>query len=634
MRVTQSMYYKTMNSNSNNVTKGLFDVNKQISSGQKIQYAYEGSETFINTLRLDDEVATHTQVKNSASSAFKFSTQTDTVLGDFTKTLDSFKTKLISAANVGANSDNSLDAIAKELRSMKNHLINLSNTSVNGSFLFSGSATDTKPISQDGSYNGNDADLKAFFGADANQKYNISGSQLFLGEESRINRTITTNIALKDSRTGQIANEDNTLGDITNNSNDQTFYLRGRNSDGSSIKERFTLNSTASIKNLLQSVENSFLPNSVNVSLDQGGNIVIEDKRSGSSKLDFQLVAGESIEDDIDNLVPSIEFNKSALTSNSSVTGSESAIYDRVFFSKDGATLSSNVSQTLNSDNSFAVDSTKLSEVFSSLSSSLDIEGKRLDGSTFNINVTLGSPASVSGDYNYNINNGDGVDTNGADVTYRQFLDVINVAINNQDPSTAPVVPPAQNSYQSAIQESNKFSEVELSADGKISFRDLNNNPTLADISIADSNSDDFSNTNGAIATFQTNNALTIRDPKTDFFARIEEAIVAVESHNAYPDGNDDNARNGGIQNAIQIIDDVSEHVFRTQSQTGAQSNAIDSQIQRTDTLIVTTQTLRSEIVDTDIADSVLRLNQLSLNYQAMMSTISRVSQLSLVNYL
>ncbi len=634
MRVTQSMYYKTMNSNSNNVTKGLFDVNKQISSGQKIQYAYEGSETFINTLRLDDEVATHTQVKNSASSAFKFSTQTDTVLGDFTKTLDSFKTKLISAANVGANSDNSLDAIAKELRSMKNHLINLSNTSVNGSFLFSGSATDTKPISQDGSYNGNDADLKAFFGADANQKYNISGSQLFLGEESRINRTITTNIALKDSRTGQIANEDNTLGDITNNSNDQTFYLRGRNSDGSSIKERFTLNSTASIKNLLQSVENSFLPNSVNVSLDQGGNIVIEDKRSGSSKLDFQLVAGESIEDDIDNLVPSIEFNKSALTSNSSVTGSESAIYDRVFFSKDGATLSSNVSQTLNSDNSFAVDSTKLSEVFSSLSSSLDIEGKRLDGSTFNINVTLGSPASVSGDYNYNINNGDGVDTNGADVTYRQFLDVINVAINNQDPSTAPVVPPAQNSYQSAIQESNKFSEVELSADGKISFRDLNNNPTLADISIADSNSDDFSNTNGAIATFQTNNALTIRDPKTDFFARIEEAIVAVESHNAYPDGNGDNARNGGIQNAIQIIDDLSEHVFRTQSQTGAQSNAIDSQIQRTDTLIVTTQTLRSEFVDTDIADSVLRLNQLTLNYQAMMSTISRVAQLSLVNYL
>ncbi len=634
MRVTQSMYYKTMNSNSNNVTKGLFDVNKQISSGQKIQYAYEGTDTFINTLRLDDEVATHTQVKNSATSAFKFSTQTDTVLGDFTKTLGSFKTKLISAANVGANSDDSLDAIAKELRSMKNHLINLSNTSINGSFLFSGSATDTKPISQDGSYNGNDADLKAFFGADSNQKYNITGNQLFLGEESRIKREITTNIALKDSATGLIATEETTLGDITNNTNDQTFYLRGRNSDGSSIKERFTLSSTASIENLLQSVENAFAPDSVNVSLDKGGNIVIKDKQSGSSKLDFQLVAGESVENDIDNLVPSIEFNKSALSANSSATGSESAIYDRVFFSKDGANLSSNVSQTLSSDNSFAVDSTKLSEVFSSLSSSLDIEGKRLDGSTFNINVSLGSPASVSGDYNYNISNGDGVDTNGADVTYRQFLDVINNAINNQDPSSAPVVPPAQNSYQSAIQESNKLSEVELSADGKISFRDLNNNPTLADISIADSNSDDFSNTNGAIATFQTNNALTIRDPKTDFFARIEEAIVAVESHNAYPDGNDDNARNGGIQNAIQIIDDVSEHVFRTQSQTGAQSNAIDSQIQRTDTLIVTTQTLRSEIVDTDIADSILRLNQLSLNYQAMMSTISRVSQLSLVNYL
>jgi len=43
---------------------------------------------------------------------------------------------------------------------------------------------------------------------------------------------------------------------------------------------------------------------------------------------------------------------------------------------------------------------------------------------------------------------------------------------------------------------------------------------------------------------------------------------------------------------------------------------------------------LHSSVVDTDLAESSLKLAQLRLNYQAMLSTVSKVSQLSLVNYL
>ncbi|MBD3799514.1 MAG: flagellar hook-associated protein, partial [Epsilonproteobacteria bacterium] len=37
--------------------------------------------------------------------------------------------------------------------------------------------------------------------------------------------------------------------------------------------------------------------------------------------------------------------------------------------------------------------------------------------------------------------------------------------------------------------------------------------------------------------------------------------------------------------------------------------------------------------IDTDIAEATLRMQQLSLNYQALLSNITKISKLSLVNY-
>ena len=44
--------------------------------------------------------------------------------------------------------------------------------------------------------------------------------------------------------------------------------------------------------------------------------------------------------------------------------------------------------------------------------------------------------------------------------------------------------------------------------------------------------------------------------------------------------------------------------------------------------------TIRSSVIDTDLAEASLELTQLTLNYEAMLSTVGRISQLSLVNYL
>ncbi len=703
MRVTNSMQYRDIYGENNKTGQALFDVNKQISSGQKIQYAHEDNATFIDTMRLDNEVTTLTQVKKSTQSAYKFSTQTDTVLGDFSKALDTMKVKLINAAN-GTHSDASLNAIAQELRGLESHLKNLADTSINGQYLFSGTQTSTKPLDNESNYTGNDGALNAFLGNDIKQKYNISGADLFLGEESNTQRKITTNIkqlSLNDlypdvmqsdiltrgSAQEKYITTDNTIRDLMGDTDNDTtndaishFYIRGTKSDGTSFKQSIAMTSDQKVGELLSAIETKFGAGSVDVSLNEHGQIEIKDKLSGSSKLDFHMIGavdfdttGDDLADindavaypapntgSIDNLSngetdfkkiidgvsaalnPSLhvkEFNKSALTS-AVATTADGLMYDRTLFAQDGMKLQSNVSQILKDDNSFAVDATKLGDVFSNISSTrIRVEGLQTDGVTpYSVDVVFGAnPAtdivevrSVPADaLLYNVGDGKGNDTVAADMTYRQLLDVVNMAMNGE-------VPTDNNAdYRAKIQNANANSSIALSNDGKIVLKDLTNSSTSTKATLAmyDTSSDNFT-TNASVATFNANTALTIRDPKTNFFSQIDEAIKAVEEGRYRADGDAKDPRNGGIQNGIAIIDDLNEHVNRMQSQAGSQSQSLSAAINRTDMLLVNTKILRSEVIDVDIAEATLQLQQLTLNYQAMFSSISRISQLSLVNYL
>jgi flagellar hook-associated protein 3 FlgL len=134
--------------------------------------------------------------------------------------------------------------------------------------------------------------------------------------------------------------------------------------------------------------------------------------------------------------------------------------------------------------------------------------------------------------------------------------------------------------------------------------------------------------------TFNTNNAVTVRDPKTDFFKTFDAMITAVENHKLYPDSSSGDVRNVGIENAIKMMDDLQDHVFRSHSQVGAQSNTLTKSLERTEILKMSSVALRSSVIDTDLAEAYLTLEQLNTNYQAMLSTVGKISKLSLVNYL
>ena len=693
MRVTSSMYYHSLyGTNNSKLNNELFDVNKQIASGLKIQYAKDDVTTFTQTMRLDNEMTTLGQIKKSTESGYKVSNQSDVVLNEFDSSMNRMRTLLVQAAN-DTNDDVSQDAIAQELRGIEKNLKSLANTSINGQFLFSGSAVNVKPIDDNGKYHGNDKSMNAFLGSNNQQEYNLTGKDLFLGDEVMVKREIvsnTTNINLLQKYSNLQASTDdakplspestirNLMGDtdrvVDNVNKKHFFYLRGTKSDGTAFNEKFQMKDSDKVSELLQQIGNAYGNtldlDIVDVTLDGTGGIVVKDKQNNSSKLDFHMVGATDYngnaadvvnidalnagETNFDKIIlgtstapnPSLfvkEFNVSNLTpSSANVTRIDGLAYDRTNFTKDGSILNANAMQVTRADNSFATYSTLLSEVADLTQgtpntldgTTLELKGTNINNATYDVTINLnsaGSTFSVNGGGTYNIFNMDTPTRTATDadkVTYQQLMDVINMAVTDNFPAGN-----TAQDYDDAINISNQSGRTALSYDGKINFEDGTSHDTLATISIYDTNSGTFGGDSSAL-TFNTNSSLTVSDPKTDFFKAIDDMIRAVEEHKNYPDAENGNPLTVGIENAIQKMDDLQAHVQRMHSKVGANSNTLNTSLERTQLLEVSTQTLRSSVIDTDLAEASLRLQQLSLNYQAMLSTVGKISKLSLVNYI
>jgi len=802
MRITQSMYYQVQNSNSNNLSQQLFDVNRQIASGQKFEYAYEAPTSFADTMRLDNEINTFKQVSTSANSGLKFSQQTDSTISSITATLDQFKTKLIQAGSA-ANSPQSMQALAGEMRGLETQLKSLANTSINGQYIFSGSMVNQKPIDANGNYLGNDQSLTSFLGSNATQAYNVPGSDMFLGQESTTKRVITTNVQnfnqsalhphiMTDTSlpastgTQQFIAPTDTIRDlmgasstaVDNTSSQNHFYISGTSHDGSTFKTTINMNDGDSVQSLLdkigQAYGNTSINKVVNVNLNAVGQIEIQDNLPGSSKLDFHMVGNVDSSGSVVNLdtlnsngTHVLDFTKSALTSYtaqvgqqqdqftpdsfslnmdmrtqsgdlatsstllknifpsnissiklggtdasgnsvtssftigatstvqdlltaikgsygttpdfainmsngqinfSTATGATNGIniqltsldasnnataglssnagitYDNAAFTQSGNTLLSNVPQIVKSDNSYATNSTKLSDVagtspFVSTGApqQLKLSGTNINGTPFNAQIDIkntadgGSTFSLDGGTtNYAIYNMASPRTavDGNDMTYKQLTDVVNMVVSNTLPASN-----TSTNYDNAVTSADSKSTVSLDVKGQIQFEDKNASTTKANISFSDANSTSTTLIGSGLE-FNANSALTISDPKTDFFASIDAIISSVEQGKYRADASSGDLRNAGIQNGIQMIDNLDRHISKEQSKSGVQSQSLQAASDRAQTLTLNAQSLRSNVTDTDIAQATLQLSQLQLNYQAIYSTISKVSQLSLVNYI
>ncbi|MCQ2727614.1 flagellar hook-associated protein FlgL [Helicobacter pylori] len=427
MRVTFGSKYNQMNHYQNALQNKINDANTQIASGLKIRYGYQNSDINNQNLKFQYEENTLDQGIDVAQNAYTSTLNTDKALQEFSKTMETFKTKLIQSAN-DVHSETSRAAIANDLERLKEHMMNVANTSIGGEFLFGGSKVDRPPIDSNGKYHGNGEDLNALISSDNLVPYNISGQDLFLGADKDKHKLITTNIklfnqnklhpdvmdALEHSSLPEevfIKPSDTLRELIGDNDKDPTndpkefFYLQGVRPDGSSFKEKFALDkayqnqeSATKVSDLLDKIGHAYGNTSqnkvVDVSLNNWGQIEIKNLTPGSENLDFHLISSDGDFDDLDALRSSgkrvTEYVKSAFVTDRSL--SQVKAVPNMYNPK----VLEIPSVFVTKDNVLANKNTKLSEIFGNKVETLKINASRLDDTSAiqipNLPITLDIP--------------------------------------------------------------------------------------------------------------------------------------------------------------------------------------------------------------------------------------------------
>lgn len=427
MRITNQLQSRQNLLNYQSSAAKNYDSIEKLSAQMKITRPYEDVGIYVDATRLDYEATTLEQIKEATTKASEFAKNTDQTLNDFADTLDSFKVKLIQAANSGEHSTTSRVAIANDLKAMRDQLVSISNTAINGQYLFSGTAVDTKPISADGTYNGNGNNIEVLAGSNLTVPFNIPGEGLFLGRDNDYAKQVTTNITLinkheelnpqtvneeymrltdeiykfigTDYRTSAKITADGKMNYTTDFTRDKVatlpptvFFMQGQRPSGESFSTKFELSADAKVSDLLEqmgrAMGNTDTNKVVEVSINKDAQIQMTNLQNGNEMMSFSIfgltaqegTAAQNTLWDTDTIKKetSLEKIKKAVADGNvhltSFIGSPNYVspddgiatatdYDKVNFANKGATVQNNTSQIVRKDNSFATNNTRLSEV-------------------------------------------------------------------------------------------------------------------------------------------------------------------------------------------------------------------------------------------------------------------------------
>jgi len=631
MRVTNQFLFDNFKSDNGKVLNELNRLTSQVSSGQKIQNSYEDSAVYADILRFNSQESELAGIKERSVQARSLTDASDSALSEFTQTLRDFNTKLIAASNATMNSDN-LETIAIELEEQKKHMISLANTQMNGQYLFSGSATNTKPIDDEGLYHGNDNALMTLVGNGIEIQSNVDGKSLFLGDDLSVHKTIQTNVKLTNQISEEPLTVESSIQDMVGdefNSNVR-FFISGTKSDGTAFKSIVDMDPDAKIESLLSEIKDGY-GGDVKVELNDNGNIEITDLKSGYSQIDFKMVGvqGASAHTNLNDVTGEkiISFSKSNYTS--IIDGNnESLQMDQQYFEKSGGKLEGNVALIYNG--AFADDTTKLSDMMSSNplpDKMFDMRVTDINGDEKNIQLDLSTTSAFIVDgTSYNIYNADETTTDGSDFTIGQLNNIIAMTISDKLPTSNDIT-----GFNDAIIEAKKLIDVDINKSGHLEINDKSENLSNIQFAMYDSDANDFSKTNTPSLSFMSNNAVTVSQANLNFFDEIDSIIASVR--NGVINLNSD-SRSIGIQNSITKLEQMNNHFNNAQSQIGIRSKSLQIAEQKASALEINVMQLKAETTEVDMAETIMKLNQVTLSYQAMLQTITKVNSLSLLNYM
>lgn len=172
--------------------------------------------------------------------------------------------------------------------------------------------------------------------------------------------------------------------------------------------------------------------------------------------------------------------------------------------------------------------------------------------------------------------------------------------------------------------------------EGKLFFKDnTENTQTLAKINIK------FSDTKlekdikkGDPFSFMANNTLTVVSANVNLFSSLDTAANAVRAGLKRADADAKDARNIGVQNSIEAIDQLLDHLNRVHTQNGSTTKSLELSHKKSVMTQLNVKELKSMAISADLGEGSVTLAQRLVSYQSLLSLIGKVSRLNLVDYL
>ncbi len=359
--------------------------------------------------------------------------------------------------------------------------------------------------------------------------------------------------------------------------------------------------------------------------------------------------------------------------------------YDKINLKQEGRNLVGTVSQVERGSGKFADDNTTLSQVVGAKNlydgerdkynindQTLKMQIKSSSGGHYKVDVKFGagSPPTSSGNATVKITRPDGTtyttkvwdsfyndttnppttegrDTQSKDMTFRQLNDIIGMVASDSVPAGAGgSFQTDYEAYKQAIANSQGSVEANMDHRGRIKVTDKQNAVTPIKVGIYDEvNADKFagdstgatpatSQGKGSLWSFSANNGVEIDSPSVDIFADLDRMIEAVRSGQYRADSQSEHPRNSGIQGAIERLDHIADHVNKIHTKVGNQTNTLTQTNTHASVMEVNVKTVKADITNADYGETYMNLMQKMMSYQAMLQSVAKINQLSLLNYM
>jgi flagellar hook-associated protein 3 FlgL len=456
--------------------------------------------------------------------------------------------------------------------------------------------------------------------------------------------------------------------------------LNGTDAAGGAVTSvSFAVGAGTTVQDLMNEIENQFGDVSVRL---ENGQILVEDNTIDPDNVNY----GDS----------SLSITLTSLSGGVNEAGfvvPDALNYDRRGFEHEGNQLSGNVAQIINATNEYATSKTKLIDTagVSDLDTKeLSLTGLDIGGNAFDLIINFDAAGSTFtiGGTNYDILNNEGNATPANEMTYQQLMDIVSMVVAGESPqipitttNSAAITTaigagtPTQaqldaatfgatsdevknyildainygidgdvakrdealrmadlTQYGDVIKSARMRANVSMDEKGRLEIVDKTSSVTQARLNMFDENADNFG-TPSALS-FMANDALTIDEPSLNVFEDLDKIIEAVRNGTYYPDGDSSDPRNTGVHNGIERIDHIIDHFTRNHTKIGSLSNALGDSQHRAELLEVNVKSVKSEIIDADYGETMMEFQQLALAYQAMLSSVSKINSLSLVNFM